>query len=431
MRLTPLLFLAAPFFTALGLLAQQPYDLLLSGGHVIDAKNHIDELRDVAISNGRIAQVAAHIDPALARRVVDCSGLYVTPGIVDMHVHVYHRLTRPAPGENYAVDPDSFSFRSGVTTMVDAGTTGWKEFPEFREQVISRAKTRVLAFLNIVASGITGAAKENDPNEMDAEGAIRCARANSDVIVGFKTAHYAGPGWFAVDGAVKAGKATHLPVMVDFGRITPERNIDTLFLDKLRPGDIFTHCFSGHREELLESGKLNPAMREGRKRGIIFDIGYGSGSFFWYVAVPAYREGFYPDSISTDLHSGSMNGGAKDMTTIMSSILSLGSSFAEVVRMSTWAPAQEIHRPELGNLSVGSEADVAVLRLEKGRFGLLDSALARKMASERILCELTVRKGEVVWDLNGLASPDWESFTYKKGPFFKAAEKRVAAEERR
>jgi dihydroorotase len=253
---------------------------------------------------------------------------------------------------------------------------------------------------------------------MDAEGAARCARENTDVIVGFKSAHYAGPGWSAVDGAVKAGNLTKLPVMVDFGLITQERGIGTLFLDKLRPGDIYTHCFSGHREEVLENGKLNPLMREGRKRGIVFDIGFGSGSFFWYVAVPAYREGFYPDSISTDLHSSSMNGGMKDMTNAMTDILNLGSSFSDVIRMSTWAPAQEIRRPKLGNLDIGAEADVAVLRLEKGNFGPLDSAGARKHGTERILCELTLRKGAVVWDLNGIASQDWQTYPYKKGPFF-------------
>jgi dihydroorotase len=128
---------------------------------------------------------------------------------------------------------------------------------------------------------------------MDAEGAARIAKENADFIVGFKSAHYAGPGWAAIDGAVKAGNETGLPVMVDFGQITKDRNIDTLFLDKLRPGDIYTHCFSGHREEVLENGKLNPAMVEGRKRKIIFDIGFGQASFYWYVAVPAYQAGFY------------------------------------------------------------------------------------------------------------------------------------------
>jgi dihydroorotase len=160
-------------------------------------------------------------------------------------------------------------------------------------------------------------------------------------------------------------------------------------------------------------------MQEGRKRGIIFDIGFGQASFYWYVAVPAYKAGFRPDSISTDLHTNSMNGGMKNTANVMSAILALGSSLADVVRMTTWAPAQEIHRPQLGNLDVGAEADVAVFRVEKGQFAMLDSARARMNASQRLLCELTLRKGQVAWDLNGLAGEDWQKFQYRKGPFFK------------
>lgn len=264
-----------------------------------------------------------------------------------------------------------------------------------------------------------GTGHENEPAEMDAEAAAKCAKENSDLIVGFKSAHYAGPGWPSVENAVKAGSLAGLPVMVDFGQITSSRRIDTLFMDKLRPGDIFTHCFSGHREEVLEDGKLNPAMVEGRKRGIIFDIGFGQASFYWYVAVPAYQAGFYPDSISTDLHTNSMNGGMKNISNVMTDIMGLGSSFADVVRMATWAPAQEIRRPALGNLDVAAEADIAVFRLETGRYGLLDSAGAKMPGTQRIVCELTLLKGTVVWDLNGLASEDWKSFNYRKGPFFK------------
>ena len=162
-------------------------------------------------------------------------------------------------------------------------------------------------------------------------------------------------------------------------------------------------------------------MVEGRKRKIIFDIGFGQASFYWYVAVPAAQAGFLPDSISTDLHTNSMNGGMKNFANVMSEILALGAPFSDVVRMSTWAPAQEIHHPQLGNLDVGAEADIAVLRLEKGRFGLLDSAGARRNATERIVCELTLRKGQVAWDLNGTASEDWQKFPYRKGPFFKSS----------
>ena len=396
----------------------QEYDLLLKGGHVIDAKNRIDGVRDVAIAAGRIARVAGNIAPAEAKKVVDVSGLYVTPGLIDIHTHLYRRTNPPPGATDESVNPDAFSFRSGVTTMVDAGSSGWRDFPDFRDHLIKRARTRVLAFLNIVAEGMhTG--KENDPAQMDAEGAARIAKENPDFIVGFKSAHYAGPGWAGIDGAVKAGNATNLPVMVDFGQITKDRNIDTLFLDKLRPGDIYTHCFSGHREELLQNGKINPAMVEGRKRKIIFDIGFGQASFYWYVAVPAYQAGFHPDSISTDLHINSMNGGMKNFNNVMSAILALGSPLADVIRMSTWAPAQAIKRPQLGNLDVGAEADIAVFRLEKGAFGMLDSAQARMPATQRLLCEMTVRRGQVAWDLNGLASQTWQSFPYRKGPFFK------------
>jgi dihydroorotase len=305
-------------------------------------------------------------------------------------------------------------FRSAAASpLADAGSVGWREFPDMRERVIKPSKTRILAFLNIVASGIAGG-HENDPTDMDVDGAVKMAKDNPDLIVGFKSAHYAGPGWASIDNSVKAGNLTKLPVMVDFGRVTEERNIRTLLEDKLRAGDIYTHCFSGHREELLADGKVNPAMIAGRKRGIYFDVGHGAGSFYWYVAVPAYQQSFYPDSISTDLHTGSMNAGMKDMTNIMSKLLNLGSSLNDVVRMSTWNPAKEIKRPRLGNLDPGAEADVAVLRLDRGKFGFVDSAGAVYSGDKLIVCEMTLRAGKVVWDLNGRAATDWKKFPYKK-----------------
>ncbi|HZT37921.1 MAG TPA: amidohydrolase/deacetylase family metallohydrolase [Bryobacteraceae bacterium] len=394
---------------AAALAAQPRYDLLLKGGHVIDPKNNINSVMDVAVADGKIARVAPDIAPGDARTVVNAAGLYVTPGLIDIHAHVY--IWREPGGEG--IQPDAFSFRSGVTTMVDAGSTGWKTFPDLRNRIISHSETRVLAFLNIVGAGM-GTGKENDPAEMDAEAAARTAKANPDVIVGFKSAHYAGPGWESVDNAVKAGNLAGLPVMVDFGRINAVRNINTLLLDKLRPGDIYTHCYSGHRQELLDDGKINPAMIAGRKRGVLFDVGHGAGSFYWYVAVPAYEQNFRPDSISTDIHTHSMNGGMKDMTNVMSKLLNLGSPIEEVVRMSTWNPAKEIRRPKLGNLDVGADADIAVLRVERGDFGFLDSALARRPGDQRIVCELTLRAGKVRWDLNGLASQDWKRFPYDR-----------------
>src|SRR6185436_2424937 len=264
-------------------------------------------------------------------------------------------------------------------------------------------KTRVLPLLNIAGYGM-GTGKENEVAELDAEAAARMAKSNADVIVGFKSAHFNGPGWESVENAVKAGKLTDLPVMIDFGYLNQQRKINTLLLDKLRPGDIYTHCYSGHREELLENGKVNPAMVAGRKRGVIFDIGFGAGSFYWYVAVPATQQGFYPDSISTDLHNGSMNAGMKSMANVMTSILNLGATLDQVIQMSTWNPAKEIKHPELGNLDVGADADIAVLRVDKGKFGLVDSAGAVNSGAQNIVAELTIRSGRVVWDLNGRAS---------------------------
>jgi dihydroorotase len=392
----------------------QQYDLLIRGGHVIDPKNKVDAVTDIAIAGGKIALVAPSIPSGRAKRIVNASGLLVTPGLIDIHAHLYAGTgMKGVLTGDASIYPDTFSFRTGLTTMVDAGTAGWRNFDDFRQRVIDRAQTRVLAFVNIFSDGM-GTAPETDPAEMIPERAAEVARKNADVVVGFKTAHYSGKGWPSVEGAVKAGELAHLPVMVDFGFLNEERNIRALFLEKLRPGDIYTHCYSGHREEVLANGTLNPAMEAGRKRGIIFDVGHGGGSFYWNVAVAATRAGFWPDSISTDLHTGSMNAGMKDFTDTMSKILNLGAPLQKVIEMSTWNPAKEIHHEELGHLSPGAVADVSVLRLEEGQFGFLDSAGARFDGTQRFLAEVTIKGGEVMWDRNGRAAQDWKSFRYTK-----------------
>ena len=393
---------------SLALAQTQPYDLLLQGGHLIDAKNNIDAVRDVAIHDGKVALVAAHIDPAQAFKVVNVGGLYVTPGLIDMHVHVYAGTGEP---RSYAGDnslyPDGYTFRAGVTTVADAGCAGWRNFEDFKQRVIDRAKTRVLAFINIVGHGMRGAKYENDLTDMQAKPTAEMALKYKGLIIGVKTAHYAGPEWTPVEQAVEAGTIANIPVMVDFGENRKERPMSELVTKKLRPGDIYTHCYSGLRDEQDASGHVNPAMFEARKRGVIFDVGHGGGSFAWRIAVPAIQQGFPPDSISTDLHTGSMNSGMKDMANLMSKFLAMGLTVQDVVAQSTWHPAREIHREDLGNLSTGSVADVTVLRLERGDFGYTDMYGARLKGNQRLTCELTLRDGKVVWDLNGITRPDW------------------------
>jgi len=393
----------------------QPYDLLIKGGHVIDPKNNINGVRDVAIAGNKVAKVAANIPAAEAKRVVHASGLYVTPGLIDIHVHVYAGTGMPGVYTgDLSVYPDGFTFRTGVTTVADAGTAGWRNFPDFKQRVIDRARTRVLAFINIAGLGMQGR-NEGDSTDMDPDAVARIAKQFPETVVGVKTAHYPHKDWTAVENAVKAGTAANIPVMVDFGTNHPERPIETLLMDKLRPGDIYTHMYSGLRNELTPEGKINAGFFAGRKRGVMFDVGHGGGSFMWPVASAAYKQNFPPDSISTDLHVGSMNAGMKDMITTMSKILTLGSPLQEVIKMSTWTPAQIIKRPELGHLSEGAGADVTVIRLEKGSFGYLDSRLAKQTGTQRLSCELTIRDGRVVYDLNGLASEEWPAY-YKKNP---------------
>jgi dihydroorotase len=403
MRFLPaLLFSAAAF-------AQPQYDLLLKGGHVIDAKNRIDDVRDVAVKNGKIAEVGRDIAPAKAHKVVNVPGLYVTPGLVDIHVHVYAGTGRRGAynGDN-SVYPDGFTFRSAVTTVVDAGSSGYTDFPDFKDRIIDRARTRVLAFLNIVGKGMGGEKYEQNLADMDPKPAAGLARKYPGVIVGIKSAHYEGPEWTAVENAVEAGKLANLPVMIDFGKFRPERPYQDLVLKKLRPGDISTHTYLEPAPILDDSGKVLPYLFEARKRGVIFDVGHGGGSFLFRQAVPAVKQGFPPDSISTDLHITSMNAGMKDMLNVMSKFLNMAMPVADVIARSTWNPAREIRQEQLGNLSVGSPADIAVIRVVKGDFGFVDVNGAKMRGAQKFVCELTLRDGKVVYDLNGITREDWD-----------------------
>ncbi|MBS1576478.1 MAG: amidohydrolase/deacetylase family metallohydrolase [Bacteroidetes bacterium] len=389
----------------------QQYSIVIKEGHVIDPKNNIDAVMDVAINEGKIVTVAKNIDSRQAIQVVNAKGLYVMPGIIDMHCHNFfgtepdHYLSNGLT----AVAPDGFTFRCGVTTVVDAGGAGWKSFPTFKKNIIDNSQTRVLSLLNIVGEGMRGGAYEQNTNDMDSKMTALVAKANPGVVVGIKVAHFEGPEWTPVDRAVEAGKMANIPVMIDFGGSTPPLSIDELFMKHLRPGDIFTHCF-GHlktREAIVDetTKDLKPFVWGAKKRGIVFDVGYGGISFVFEQAIPAIKKGFYPNSISTDLHGGSMNNAMKDQLNVMSKFLAMGMPLNEVIKASTWNPAQEIKREDLGHLSAGAEADITILNLREGKFGLFDYTGYKIEADKKFECEMTIRAGKIVYDLNGIANP--------------------------
>jgi dihydroorotase len=391
----------------------QQYDLLIRGGRLIDPKNGIDGTRDVAINQGKVARVAERIPDSDAKRVINASGLIVTPGLVDIHAHVFFGTDPGAylSSGTSALAPDGFTFRVGVTTVVDVGGAGWRNFEQFKAQVIDLSLTRVLAMVNIVGSGMKGVPLEQNLADMDAGLTAKCARQYPGLIVGVKVAHYMGPEWDPVDRAVEAGRIAGVPIMIDFGGHTPPLSLQDLLLQHLRPGDIFTHVYAHVKSRIPivdEQDKVRPYVLEARKRGVIFDVGHGGGSFLFRQAIPALREGFPPDTISTDLHTGSMNAGMKDMSNVMSKFLNLGMPLPDIIEKSTWKPAQVIHRTDLGHLSEGAPADLAIFRVREGSFGFVDTAAGRMPGKMKLECELTLREGKVAWDTNGISYPRWE-----------------------
>ena len=406
------LFIVLVLLLMTGLAMAQSYSIVIKGGHLIDPKNNIDGIMDIGIRVGKVALIAKDIDPKEGKQVVDASGLYVTPGLIDIHAHLYQGTN---PDQAYmngpsAVTPDGFTLRVGVTTIVDAGCAGWRTFPAFKRQTIDRSITRVLAFLNIVGEGMRGGPFEQNLKDMDAKATGEFAKNNAADIVGIKLAHYEGPDWTPTDRAEEAGKLADIPVMIDFGGSTPPLPIEELFMKHLRSGDIFTHCFAqlpNGRECIVDpqTNKVKPFIWEAQKKGIIFDIGYGGISFAFSQAIPAIKSGFFPQTISTDLHIGSMNGAMKDMLITMSKFMAMGMDLQSVIKASTWSPAQVIKRNELGNLSVGTEADVAILRIREGKFGLFDYTGFKLETNKKLECEMTIRAGKIVYDLDGIANP--------------------------
>ncbi|MDQ6706144.1 MAG: amidohydrolase/deacetylase family metallohydrolase [Acidobacteriota bacterium] len=403
MEIPLLRFIIAFFVTGAALLSAQQYDIVLKSGHVIDPANQLDAILDVAISGGRIAAVQSRIPESQAGKTIDVSGLYVVPGLIDLHAHVY--------GYADSLFPDDSALPAGTTTIVDAGGSGWRTFDDFRRTIISRARTRVLASLNIVGAGMVGDRAESNTSDMDPAKTAAAIERNRDAIVGIKTAHFGLPGWTAIDRAVAAGRLAHVPVMVDdkiltgTGRSTKEK-----LLVHLRPGDMHTHMFNDRQLELIDrlTGKVQPYAIEARRRGVLFDLGHGAGSFLWPVAARAIEQGFLPDTISTDLHTASFLGPQSDMPNCMSKMMLLGMTLPDVVMRSTAAPAKAIARyPDLGTLGIGRVADIAVLELQNGAFAFKDSWGVKRLSPKRLECLLTIRDGKIVYDRDARAFALW------------------------
>lgn len=387
------------------------YDFILKGGHILDPKNGIDAKRDLAVRGGRIAAVEENLSGSSAERVYSAEGLFVTPGLIDAHVHCYHSSGIPrAWAGDLSLQPDYHSFRMGATTWIDTGSAGSYQMRHFKATVIDRSQTRILAYMNIADYGMTSLLAEQFPERNDRESLLSCYEELKDHLVGLKVAHYDNPDWKDIAYAKDVREALGVPIMVDFGVFRKERPYEELVSGHLEPGDISTHCFRGPVPVLDENQRVYDYLWRAKERGVKFDLGHGAGSFVFRNALPALRQGFYPDSLSTDLHALSLKGSAVDLPTTLAKVKACCDlSWLEVIRLATVAPAAYLGHPEWGTLSAGAEADIAVWSLREGEFGFGDTGGGFLPGREKLECEMTFRRGELVWDLNARAARPYET----------------------
>jgi dihydroorotase len=398
----------------------QKFDLLIKSGHVIDSKNNIDSKMDIAIHNGKIVKIGNDIPENQFIKVINAKGYLVTPGLINIHTHSFvgSKPNTFADGV-LSVSPDDFTLRSGITTVVDAGTSGWRNFPQFKSQVIDQSKTRILSFLNIFGSGLTGQwpALSGFPglDDIDTEGMSEVIQKYPDVIVGIVIGHYHGKEWVPFDKGIQVANSSKIPILVEC--LLPELAYENI-LEMLRPGDIVTHAYQNVAERkpvpndkrktlVNEAGLVQPFILKAREKGILFDVGHGGAGFWFSQAIPAVKQGFLPDSFGMDLHRFSMNAGMKDMLNIMSKFLAMGMSVTDIIARATWLPAKSIKQYNLGHLTEGAVADLAILSIENGNFGFIDAAGIKIQGNRKFQAEMTIRDGKVLWDLNGLSAIDY------------------------
>ena len=371
-----------------------PFDLLLKGGTVVDPAQEIVARRDVAIENGRIAAVESDLPRHLAARVVDVDGYYVTPGLVDLHVHAYWGSTF------WGVDVDPVAARTGVITSVDAGSAGAHNWRGFRRFHIERVDSRLVAYLNISSIGLTHQTYEHaNLYYDDVDLAIETAAQNRDVIVGIKVRLDQNTTGFngivPMERARAAADALGLPIMVHIGAAPPALS---QIVPLMRPGDVLTHCFTGQSNKIVDSDEtIRDDVKRAWDQGIILDVGHGGGSFSYLVAEAMIRQGLLPDCISSDIHVMSIRGPMFDLPTTLSKFLNLGMSISEVIQRATINPARAINREHvLGSLEVGRSADIAVFEIQEGDFDFQDTHSVSRRGSKKLSCRLAISQGTIM-----------------------------------
>ena len=375
------------------------YDILLKGGRVIDPANNIDDLFDVGISGGFIANVEKNISEKDAFNTVDVTDLIVCPGLVDLHVHLF--------GYQGTILPDAHCLPEGTTTVVDAGGSGHITFDEFNEKIIQPSQVKIFALLNIVGEGMVGQPEQNIQG-MSVDLTSEKIKERPDLIVGIKVAHNSGPTWEPIDRAIEAATDSGVFVMVD-QTPTAARPMKEMMLDHLRKNDIVTHCYALSKPMTDEKDKVKEYFFRAREKGLKFDVGHGAGSFSFRIAKAAIDQNFLPDTISTDMHRDSILNNQATMPETMTKLLALGMDLQDIVKRSTTDPAKIINHPELGTLGQTAIADIAVLKVNNGDFGMTDNGTASRVmySNKRITCEMTIKNGKVLWDRNGLSRDDW------------------------
>lgn len=370
---------------------EQLYDVVITGGHVIDPANDVSRVADVAIANGAIAAVEDSIDPSRARQRIDASGQYVTPGLVDLHTHIYWGATY------WGIEADPVAARTGVTTWLDVGSAGGYSFPGFREYIVERNRSRIYSLLNLSSIGLVAPTWElANPDYLDVDLAAGVIERNRDIIVGIKARidrrTTRGTGILAMQKARELADRVGLPLMTHIGASPPSL---AEVSEYLRPGDILTHCFTGQDMRIVGSdGKVDPAIKALRDQGLVLDVGHGTGSFSYEVAEAMLEQGIAPDVISSDIHQMAIQGPMFDMPTTLSKFINLGMPIEDVIAAATVNAARAIRVNHLGKIGVGDPADIAVFRLEEGDFEFHDITMSERKGSKLLVNTTTLLAGE-------------------------------------